>query len=74
MQPIKPIVCCVTLMSLVVVPFDHGRTKTPPANVVGAMLSVGSTAATNIGMVADAMLGRVYDTNFGHGVPWLFER
>jgi hypothetical protein len=61
-----------TLGALAVKTYDQGKTSSPPASVVGQMLSVGaasSTAAIATSsaaiVVANTITGAIYDTWFG---------
>jgi hypothetical protein len=65
-------IAATTLGALVVKAYDDGKTSSPPANVIGAMLSVGSSATTSSIVISTATIaiantitGAVYETWFG---------
>jgi hypothetical protein len=57
------------LGALAVRAYDDGKTRSPPANVVGHMLSdaAGSSAAALV--VANTITGAMYDTWLGRSSP-----
>jgi hypothetical protein len=55
-----------TLGALVVKAYDDGKTNTPPANVVGQMLTATASSTTSIIVVANTITGAVHDTWLGH--------
>jgi hypothetical protein len=62
-----------TLGALAVKAYDDGKTKTPPASVVGQLLSVNAASSSTVNMsstativVVNTITGALYDTWFGH--------
>jgi hypothetical protein len=54
-----------TLGALAVKAYDDGKTKSPPANVVGQMLAATTSSAAASVVVANTITGAFYDTWFG---------
>ena len=70
-----PTIATITIASMVVAACDEGRSRTPPANVVGHMMlaaTSGTAANTIVGtMVVNTILNQVYDTTVSRHLDWL---
>ena len=64
-----PAIILGTASALVLKAYDDGKTSSPPANIIGQMLTatIASTTATATAtlVVVDTIIGAVYDTQFG---------
>jgi hypothetical protein len=69
MHPFYPVFWTLTATSLVVKAYDDGKTRTPPANVVSAMLNATITSSTVGGpAMTNAITGEIYRTRLGEHV------
>jgi hypothetical protein len=59
-------VIAVTVSALVLKAYDAGKTSSPPANVIGQMLTAAVPSTTASVVVVNTISGAIYDTWLGH--------